>query len=189
MARLFEGELADLKLTPEERRAVEAHEKKGWSYNRINAEIFGGRYRGRQGISWIIRKAKRKLLLHERQLQWRGRAHLCPIEETPLPVKVRKQLALNGYRTLGDLPSDLQLTGLGPTYQFLLRKLIVRWKVRSRRADWFCPHCGHEMPSGNASSAVCRNCGVEVQRLAIHVGGADGNLQVELRYQAPIVVA
>jgi hypothetical protein len=55
-----------------------ACEVKGWSYDRINREIFGGRYSGRQSISWIVRRAKGKLLIRERQRQWQDpSAHIA----------------------------------------------------------------------------------------------------------------
>lgn len=58
LGRIFEGELAELKLTAQEEAALRAYELNGWSYNRINREIFGGRYSGRQSIAWIVHRAK-----------------------------------------------------------------------------------------------------------------------------------
>jgi DNA-directed RNA polymerase subunit RPC12/RpoP len=168
--KMSDAELMEIELTPQEKRALEMRLEKRpdgepYSYEDISKAVF------RKKVS---RQRAYEMVKYAEQKQWRlnakqrhaGNLENCPIDELPLPGRVRNALKDAGYRNVGELAgkfrNDLaKIEGLGRRHgSFLVYGLLQLWGVR--KPGRFCPNCGAALgvkATEEKQEVKCAKCG------------------------------
>ena len=158
-------ERLEIVMTASEKRAL-GMQAAGASYEDIAADlgVFKPRVT-RQRAYEMVKHAEQKLWRLSARTRYAGQLGNCPVEESPLPGRLRNALTLAGYRTIGELAgkSDVDLAkiaGVGRRHgSFLIYALLQSWGVR--KPGRFCPKCGSALSRGRKDERdiKCERCG------------------------------
>lgn len=152
------------KLSSTEQKAIKMYNG-GSTYDEIRAKLYPNL--SRQAVYDTIRRAERKLWRFGAQIRWAKNLGDCPVDEMPLPARIRNALRTAGYERAGQVSgmevSELaKIGGLRRVSALVLYNLLREWKVP--KAQSFCPGCGAAMRkrlNGKKVTVKCPNCGSE----------------------------
>lgn len=132
-------QLAGLRLTPEERELLELRSR-NVPYAVIAKTLFEGK-RSRQAIQQLEGRVRRKQWFAGAQTRYAANLSDCPIEEAPLPVRVKRALKKAGLAKVGHLvgiPDNLP--DLGKQGAFYVKQLLTDWDIQ--KPATYCVDCG-----------------------------------------------
>jgi ribosomal protein S27AE len=135
-------------------------------YEAISKELFNGKMT-RQGVYELVKQAERKQWRLNAKARYLRDLGVCPVEELPIPSRIRNALKRAGLTRVGQLAGmsrqELgQIDGVGRRQgSFLLYGLLTSWGIK-KRASSFCPNCGAGLTKKfkeGADGVSCSRCG------------------------------
>lgn len=170
--KISDTQLMEMELTDKEKRILAMRHPNGptrgiaATYEEIGKVIFHGK---------ISRQAVYELVKAIEQKQWRlnsrerySKLETCPIDEMPLPRRLRNALRKAGYQKAGQIagmsPEEFaQIKGIGQRQgAFLIYGLLQSWNL-TKKPGSFCPHCGAPLDAklkADENGIRCGNCGI-----------------------------
>lgn len=165
---LVSAEIVELALSEDEQKTLDAYNK-GTPVPEIRSAIFKNKV-SRQATYATLRRAERKKFRLDAKERYSGKPEVCPVDELPLPARVRKALEREGYKRLGNLAGMsmdelAEIPRFGHTFAFTIYSLMQEWGVR--KAQSFCPNCGKQfsnrLDEDDKTVRACRDCGFKTE--------------------------
>lgn len=169
----FDKQAKEVKaLTPLEREALKLRATlddhgKPLSYDEIAERLFDGT-KSRQTVYDMIKRAERKMWRLDARKRFQENPGDCPIDETPLPARVRHSLKEAGFQKLGQLAGKSRvelwhIEGVGRHGSHQLFALLAAWGVRKPHS--FCVNCGTPLSKklANDVKVTCSSCGATIE--------------------------
>lgn len=157
--------LTELHLSREERKVLEMRFYKK-SFAEIAEQLFKGK-RTRQAVQQIAQRAKQRQWRLDAKKRYAEKPGDCPVNEAPLPSRVRRALVRKGITRLGQLVNFTtgemeKLEGLGKQGAWYIPRLLTAWGITKNAT--FCPECGAQVGArrrDNKFEVACKQCGAE----------------------------
>jgi DNA-directed RNA polymerase subunit RPC12/RpoP len=167
----IDNQLAELRITPEERKLMEMRSK-SLPYAHIAKALFQGK-RSRQAVQQLEGRVKRKLWIAESAMRYKDNLSDCPIEEAPLPVRVKRAVLQAGFTKIGHLVNMREdLPDLGKQGAFYVKKLLQRWNIQKHAT--YCVNCGATVGNRHQEEAFevqCPRCESQFAVTVLHKSG------------------
>lgn len=155
-------------LTPLERQVLKLRSAKNAkgkpnTYDDIAKLVFNGK-KTRQTVYDMILRAERKIWRFQAKERYTDNPGDCPVEEVPLPARIRHGLKEAGFGKLGQLAGKSRveiskIEGIGRHGSFQVFSLLQSWGVKKPQS--YCPNCGTPLSRKLADdvTVICSSCG------------------------------
>jgi len=159
-------------LTPLEREALRLRSEKNskgrpLTYDEIAQKLFQGK-KTRQTVYDMILRAQRKVWRLKARERYAANPGDCPVEEVPLPARIRHSLKEAGFVKLGQLGGKSRveiskIEGIGRHGSFQVFSLLQSWGVKKPQS--YCINCGTPLNKRLSAdtTVTCSSCGMTTQ--------------------------
>lgn len=159
-------------LTPLERQVLDlrsTNNSKGkpHTYDEIAKIVFKGK-KTRQTVYDMILRAERKIWRLQAKERYAENPGDCPVDEVPLPARIRHSLKEAGFGKLGQIAGKSRveiskIEGIGRHGSFQVYGLLQAWGVRKPHS--YCVNCGTPLSRKLADEVTvkCGSCGTVVE--------------------------
>lgn len=169
----FDKQAKEVKaLTPLEREVLRLRSEKNakgkpHTYEEIAKIVFKGK-KTRQTVYDMILRAERKTWRFHAKERYADNPGDCPVEEVPLPARIRHGLKEAGFSKLGQLAGKSRveiskIEGIGRHGSFQVFSLLQSWGVRKPQS--YCVNCGTPLNKklSDEVKVTCSSCGATTE--------------------------